>query len=461
MAQARLMGAHQPAATHRVSNCLGAARGRQLPAVAQSPLPLTAALRRPDSLAMSEPKPIAIALAGLLSLAVAMGIGRFAFTPLLPMMLHDRVIDLPAAGWLATANYLGYWLGALGCALQLQLWARRRTARPFAHSSVIRAGLVATVLLTLAMAHATASLWPLWRLLAGIASAVVFVYTSGWCLSRLTALGAPALAGIIFVGPGLGITVSGLAASAMVTGGWSAAAGWAMFSGLAAVLSAIAWSQLRGGVEVPPAPQVRDEASRRGPLALFALAYGLAGFGYIVTATFLPVIARQALPGSVWLDLFWPLFGLGVSLGALLTVRVPPQVDRRQLLIWCYAVQAVGVLLGVWLPSLAGFALGSLLLGLPFTAITLFAMQEARRLQPHNASAYIAVLTAAYGLGQIAGPPLVGWLLQRSATPARGFALSLEIAASALGAGWAIFAWLRRRHPAAVAPAVATISRAR
>jgi hypothetical protein len=84
---------------------------------------------------------------------------------------------------------------------------------------------------------------------------------------------------------------------------------------------------------------------------------------------------------------------------------------------------------------MAGFALGSLLLGLPFTAITLFAMQEARRLWPHNASALMALLTAAYGLGQIAGPPMVAWLLQHSASPAAGFATSLQTAAASLVLG--------------------------
>ncbi|MCV5961155.1 YbfB/YjiJ family MFS transporter, partial [Escherichia coli] len=75
-----------------------------------------------------------MALAGLLALATAMGIGRFAFTPLLPMMLHDGVIDLTAGSWLATANYLGYWLGAMGCMLQPALW-RRRGWPPLAHTS--------------------------------------------------------------------------------------------------------------------------------------------------------------------------------------------------------------------------------------------------------------------------------------------------------------------------------------
>ena len=59
-----------------------------------------------------------IALAGLVSLAVAMGIGRFAFTPILPMMLSDGVVDLPGASWLASADYLGYMLGAIFCTLQ-------------------------------------------------------------------------------------------------------------------------------------------------------------------------------------------------------------------------------------------------------------------------------------------------------------------------------------------------------
>ncbi len=399
-------------------------------------------------------RPMAVALAGLLSLAVAMGIGRFAFTPLLPMMLHDGVVTLPAASWLATANYVGYWLGAIACALQPLLWARWRPGRPVAHTTAVRIGLVATVVLTAAMSQPWPALWPLWRFLAGLASALVFVYLSGWCLARLSALGHPALAGLIFVGPGLGIAASGLAATGMVAGGAMASTAWAAFAVLAAVLTALAWPRLRGTVATPAHAATGPAAgANRGTLLLFALAYGLAGLGYIVTATFLPVIARQAMPGgSVWLDLFWPLFGLAVAAGALITLRLPAW-DRRQLLVGCYALQALGVLLTVWWPSLAGFALGSLLLGLPFTAITLFAVQEARRLRPHNASALIGTLTAAWGLGQIAGPPLVAWLLPRSASAGQGFERALLVATGALVLGALLFVWLLVRHP--LTPAVA------
>ena len=396
---------------------------------------------------MSSQKPLAIAVAGMLSLAVAMGIGRFAFTPLLPMMLHDGVIDLPAASLLATANYLGYWIGAMACAMQPWVWSRGRSLPPIVHTTAIRVGLVATMVLTFGMALQWPSAWPLWRFLAGVASALVFVYTSGWCLASLAALGEPKLAGLIFVGPGLGIAASGLAATAMVAGGLSAATGWMMFGVLATILTVLVWPSLRGTVSMKAVAHGPSSASGRGAMAVLAIAYGFAGFGYIITATFLPVIARQALPGSIWLDLFWPLFGLGVAFGALLTIRFPVHWDRRNLLMGCYAMQATGIMLGVWWPSLAGFALGSLLIGLPFTAITLFAMQEARRVRPEGASGFIGLLTAVYGLGQIAGPPWVALMLQRSASPGHGFALSLQTAAASLLVGIALFGWLARRHP--------------
>lgn len=395
---------------------------------------------------MHPQKPITIALAGLVSLAVAMGIGRFAFTPLLPMMLHDGVVDLPGASWLATANYIGYWLGAMACALQPWAWSRWPSLPAIVHTRTIRMGLLATVLLTAGMALHWPAVWPLWRFLAGVVSAVVFVYTSGWCLARLAAMGAPKLAGVIYVGPGLGIAVSGLAATAMVAGGLTAAQGWMASAVLALVLTAWVWPQLRGTV-APAAPIGATAGAGGSAMAVLALAYGLAGFGYIVTATFLPVIARQTLPGSIWLDLFWPLFGVGVGMGALMTIRLPVQWDRRHLLMACYTLQAAGIMLGVWWPSLVGFALGSLLVGLPLTAITLFAMQEVRRLRPAGASAFIGLLTAVYGLGQIAGPPWVALLLAHSANPAQGFSLSLQTAAASLVVGIVLYGWLARRHP--------------
>ncbi len=413
------------------------------------------------------PVPLLIAFAGLLSLAVAVGIGRFAFTPILPMMLAERRVDLGGASWLASANYLGYMLGAVGCTLQPWIRARLPGLPAPDQPTLVRSGLVATVLLTLAMALDWPGAWPALRFAAGVASAVVFVFTNGWCLARLAHADANAMGGLIYVGPGAGIIVSGLSVTGMVAGHWTSAAAWTFFGGLAALLTLAVWPLLRGGTEPPASPPrartgtdpnrvaVAAPAARARTVevALLALAYGLAGLGYIITATFLPVIAREALPGSRWLDLFWPMFGVGTILGALLAMRVPAAGDRRMLLIVCYLIQALGIGSSLISPTLPGFVVGSLLLGMPFTAITFFAMQEARRLRPAAAASFIGLLTATYGVGQIVGPPMTAGLLAGSRTTAEGFTLSLQMAAGALLAGAMLFAGMRRAYPLPSRPA--------
>jgi hypothetical protein len=399
------------------------------------------------------PKPIHVALAGMVALAVAMGIGRFAFTPLLPMMLADGVVDLAGASWLASANYLGYLVGALLCTLQPWLWRRFAGLPPLSSPALVRAGLAATSFLTLGMALQSASLWPLLRFAAGVASAVVFLFTSGWCLAQLARSDATALGGLMYAGPGGGIVASGLVAGLMVNWHQSAATGWLLFGVLAAVLSAAVWPVFArdahpaaaAGPVAGPAPTA--PAGNGAEMALLTVAYGLAGFGYIITATFLPVIARQALPGSGWLDLFWPIFGVGVIAGALLSTRFRFAGDLRYLLAACYAMQSAGVAASTFSPTLAGFIAGSLLLGLPFTTITFFAMREARRLRPVAPNGLMGLLTAMYGAGQIAGPPLAAVLIARSGTPAQGFALSLEIAAGSLVVGALLYLELARRYP--------------
>ena len=400
--------------------------------------------------------PLLIAMTCAIALATAMGIGRFAFTPLLPMMLSDGVVNLAGASLLASANYLGYLVGALLCTFQPLIWSRFKSLRPVASTTWLRGGLVATCVLTLGMALQLPALWPWLRFLAGVASAFVFVFTSGWCLVRLAERNASQMGGLMFTGPGAGIAISGVLASGMVALQWKAAFGWLIFGALACVLTAITWRTFGAKlarpapsttVGLPAAMTTAEPTASRWHMGWLATAYGLDGLGYIITATFLPVIARQAMPGSPWLDLFWPLFGLAVVAGALLSTRISAHGDLRYILAGSYVMQAVGVIMTVWLPTPLGFALGSFLLGLPFTAITFFAMQEVRRLKPHNVASYVGLLTAVYGLGQIAGPPLAAWLLSRSATVGQGFNLALEIAASSLLLGAVMFVGLARFYP--------------
>ncbi|SEK45663.1 Predicted arabinose efflux permease, MFS family [Variovorax sp. YR750] len=380
------------------------------------------------------------ALACMVTLSVAMGLGRFAFTPMLPIMLHEGKLELAAGGVLASLNYLGYFLGAVSCA-----------AIGIKASSMVRGGLVATAALLVGMGllHSFTS-WGVLRTAAGVMSAWVFVFASGWGLRRLAETNAPTLAGVIYTGPGIGIAMTGLLGGAL--GRWGSEAGWIGLGVLAVVLIAVIWRVFDDGEHVhaaggaAPAPaaaaRVAGPADRSDAIWLVAL-YGLAGFGYIITATFLPVIARQALPGSSWPDFFWPLFGLAIIPGALIGARAPTHWDNRLLLAVAYALQALGVVLSVAWPSIAGFALGSLLLGMPFTAITLFAMRDARRLRGNAAAGLIGYATASYGVGQIVGPLFAAPLAQRTGS----FQLPLLVAAAALALGAVLFAlvWFKSR----------------
>lgn len=374
------------------------------------------------------------AIAGALTLGTLLGIGRFSYTPVLPMMLDEQTITLAEGGLLATLHFIGYFLGAAIC----MVWRLPPT-------TMIRSGLALTVVLLFGMAMTEhVALYMGIRLLAGLATGWAFVHTSNWFLQRFNELGHPAMAGFIFCGPGLGIFITGVSAGSMITHNWHARSAWITFGLLALILAAICWRIFDHNPRVTTTSRqtaVTPVAIKSEPLWQ-ALSYGLSGLGYIITATFLPVIARMAIPGSVLLDYFWPLFGLCVAFGALLCTRIPVHYDQRLLLAVCYIMQAAGVLASMLVPTEAGFAISSILLGLPFTAITLFGMREGRRLPSRTPGRLLALMVTTYSFGQIIGPPLATYF----ATLTGSFNPALYIAAGALVLGAIIYTTLSVRE---------------
>ena len=382
----------------------------------------------------------------MLALAIAMGIGRFAFTPMLPLMLHERLTDIQHGSWLASLNYAGYFLGALSC-----MWLR------ITPTLIIRVALSATVVLTLAMGLLESfAVWAVVRTLAGVMSSWAMVFSAGWGFRKLAELRMPSLGGVIFAGPGAGIVVTGLLANLNNTMTWPARGGWLLCGGLALVLLVVIWrtfaadapepaktlgaAQSPGGAPAQTAAHAVNHGSGESVIPVTVL-YGFAGFGYIITATFLPVIARQSLPGSSWPDLFFPLLGLMVMPGAIIGARAPLTWDNRLLLAVCYVMQGLGVGIGILLPNVMGFALGSVLVGLPFTAITVYAVRECRRLRGDNANGLIGLVTASYGIGQIVGPLVAAPLVEATGS----FTAALLCASGVLVLGAIGFVWDWRR----------------
>lgn len=378
------------------------------------------------------PTPAVIAFAGFLSLAAAMGIGRFAFTPLLPLMAREGQLDLALGGWLAAANYAGYFAGALTAA-RLPLSAR----------ALGLLALLATAGVTAAMAWHAPAAWLVLRFVAGVASAWVFVATSVWCLGALAARGRGDLGGLVYAGVGGGIALAGLYCVAAAAWQLSAAALWVHLGALALLLLLpVAAVSMR----IAPAPAAAPAAAatndgERGTFGLVAC-YGLMGFGYILPATFLPALARTVVDDPRLFGLAWPVFGLTAAGSTVLAAWLLRRASRLQ--VWAASQFLMGV--GVLLPSLrvdgATIALSALLVGGTFMVITMAGVQEMRARAPARAARLVGSITAAFALGQIAGPVCSALLLQVPALADRALPLALQ--AGALGL-LASAAWLWRR----------------
>lgn len=364
-----------------------------------------------------------------------MGVGRFAFTPLLPLMQADAGVSLTQGSWLAFANYLGYLVGALAT-----VWLK------FAPYRMVRAGLVATGVLTLAvgLVHGFAAWWLL-RFFSGVASAWVLVFASALVLERLVVAGASRLFGLVFGGVGVGIAVTGLVALALSAAGLDSAQIWLAFGLASLVASAVCWPAFGPPVRVAVSGSAADPVARgrwSGAAWTLIAAYGLYGFGYIIPGTFMPVIARDVLGGAFASGWFWPLFGAAGFVGTLLSGRVS-DAGLRVALASCFFIEALGVIIPVLVENALGLALGSLLLGLAFVAITSLTLREARVLAAaarFDAAPLMGALTAAFGLGQLVGPPFASHVFLWFG----GFTPALMVAALGL-AGGGVALWIMGR----------------
>lgn len=366
------------------------------------------------------------ALIGLLGLASAMGIGRFAFTPMLPLMQGAGQLTLAQAGSLAGANYLGYLAGALACTVA--------TPAPL---RAARGGLLAVALLTLLMAATTA--FPLWLALrfgAGVASAYVLVGVSAWALPALAAAGRADRAGIVFAGVGIGIALAGLTGLYAGIAGLAPAPTWALLGAAAALVAAWAWAVL------PADGQAAVRAAlARPPLGAagwrLVLCYGGFGFGYIIPATYLPALAREQLADPALFGWVWPAFGAAAALSTLLAARLAGVVPPRRLWALAQGVMAAGLLLAALWPTLAGLLGCAVCVGGSFMVMTMAGLQEARRSAGPHAPRLMAAMTAAFAAGQLAGPFSVGLF---GSDPARALSAAQLLAAALLALG-AIVLW--------------------
>jgi predicted MFS family arabinose efflux permease len=390
-------------------------------------------------------RPWRIAVGGLLALAAAMGIGRFVYTPILPAMAEALPLTKGEAGLIASANFAGYLAGALLAATPWVSGSRRAWLLGGLALSAGTTALSGTLSGLLALAAV--------RFTAGMASAFVLVFASSLVLDRLAAAGESRLSAVHFAGVGTGIALAALAVSALAAVGGDWRAQWLVSGGLA-LLALPAVAALLPA-DAPAGPVAR----RPPPLALtprlgaFVAAYGLFGFGYVITATFLVAIVRDAPALRHVEALVWIVVGLAAAPSVGLWTALGRRIGVPGAFALACLVEAAGVALSVLATGTAGILLSAAFLGGTFMGLTALGLVGARALSASDPRRVLALTTAAFGLGQIVGPSLAGLIHDRTGT----FALPSFLAAGALIAA-ALLATLvgTGRTPAPAAPAAKT-----
>jgi MFS family permease len=334
---------------------------------------------------------------GTLALASAMGIGRFSLTPIMPLMQQDLGLTLSQGGLLATANYLGYLVGALVCA--------GIAPRP---SDAIRWGLIGVGVFTLAMAPThVLPLWFAFRFAAGVASAFVLIGVSAWAMPILAYHDVGHWSGRIFAGVGIGIAFAGLVGLAAAVEIWSSQLTWIALGIVASLLAMALWPLLKAEHRSVALPVV----SASGPLSrrslIVAACYSAFGYGYIIPATFLPSLARGYIDNPAVFGMVWPVFGFAAAISTVIGARLLNRISAKQLWTGTQWVLIAGVLAPVLAVNVVTLSIAALCVGGSFMVITLAGIKEAMRLGGAHAARAVGMMTAGFGLGQIAGPVTV------------------------------------------------------
>ena len=371
--------------------------------------------------------------AGIFSLLLTLGVARFAYTPLLPIMQKQAGLGIAEAGWLAALNYAGYLSGALIASLISDLVLKDR---------LYRIGMIVAIVSTAMMGLTdNLMLWIASRFLAGLSSAAAMLLGTGLILNWLIRHHHRPELGIHFTGIGMGIA-SCAAAVWLMAPHFDWQAQWFIFSGIACLLAypALAWLPPpdTSGMTKSGQPMADNPPSRLF-LTIFMAAYFCAGVGYVVSATFIVAIVDR-LPGMAGHGtLVFLAIGIAAAPACINWDLIARYTGELNALILAALLQIVGIVLPVAVDGLIPAIFGALLFGGTFIGMVSLVLTMAGRYYPTRPAKMMGKMTLAYGAAQIIGPAVVGWLGTRSGSYAGG----LYLAAGVMAVGALLLAILK------------------
>lgn len=385
---------------------------------------------------LTEPYRIArykVLAGGVLSLILMMGIARFAYTAVLPIMLDAEVLSNALGAWLTTANYIGYFCGALLAASLSDMKVK---------SWLFRAGLIAGIVGTLGMALTTNPwLWGSFRFIAGLSSAGGLLIGSGLVLNWLIRHGFRSELGIHISGMGLGIMIATLWVE------WfSSFATWQeqwVYLSLVAILLAIpawVWMPIITNSQVTVGGSKLDDAPPSASfLRWFMLVYFCAGVGFVVNATFTIALIQQQPAIAEYANFAFVLVGLFAAPACILWDYIARYTGTMNALLIAFVMQTIGICLPLFSMSLLSNLVSAACYGFTFIGIVSLVLSMAGRYYPSKPAKMMGKMTLSYSVAQIAAPTLIAL----SPSIHQGYEVGLWIAAITMSIGTLVL-WVIR-----------------
>lgn len=346
--------------------------------------------------------------AGIASLVLMLGIARFAYTPMLPLMQQQAGLGIAAGGWLAAINYLGYFCGALIAASISNLATKDR---------LYRLGLLVAIVTTAGLALTQDFLlWSVLRFFAGLSSAAGLLLGSGLVMHWLLRHQLRSELGIHFIGMGAGIFLTALFVFLFSSAlNWQQH--WYWLAVIGCLLAVPAWVWLPkpdtsghtiGGdkmVDTPPSKHF---------LQVFMLAYFCAGVGYAVIVTFIVAHVDHIAGHNDYGAITFMVIGLAAAPACIIWDLVARKLGNLNALLLAFILQFAGMLIPILSPSLIWTLIGAGLFGGTFIGIVSLVLTMAGRYYPTRPAKMMGKMTLSYGVAQMAAPAAAGMLAQWS-----------------------------------------------
>ncbi len=382
---------------------------------------------RAPNLVSSYTHPARLILIASMAPTIGLGIGRFAYSLVLPDMRDSLGWSYSAAGFMNTINAVGYLVGALLASRMIRRFGLVRTVRWGTLAAVISLALSAMSGNFLVLSFA--------RLLAGVGAAGGFV--GGAALAATIAQSRPEranfLLSLFYAGPGVGILSSGLIAPFVLQGfgpGSWWIVWWAMTLLSIVLILPLLLAPLDSDAAIDSAAPVQFSIR---PVLIYLIGYFLFGAGYIAYMTFMIAYVRDGGGGAAAQSIFWSLIGVSAFVTPWVWRRVLA-LDRGGLTTTIIlGVNAIGAALPIFGHSPLLLALSALIFGVAFFAVVGSTTAFVRfNYSPANWPTGIAAMTISFGIGQTLGPIVVGAITD--AMGSLSVALNVSAAMLALGA---------------------------